>query len=382
MIKPPRLMMTTGPVEVSPRVLSALSRRVIHHSRPEFRNMYDDLLGDLQRIWKSRNDMIVLHGEGILGIEASIASMIDRGEEVIIASPGVFGYWFKQIIEAHEGVPMIVSSDPAKEADIEAFKAAIDEHSDAALVIGVHCETVSSVVNPIAEICKISRKAGIPILVDVIASVGGQETPTDVWKADLCVGSSQHCLSCPPGLSQISVSPEAWERMRRKKRPVRNSYLSILDMQETWTKGKYFPYTPLVSEVYALSEACKEILEEGLENVFTRHHDAAEASRRGVEGMGLRLFPVDSRYAADVVTTFRIPENMHEERLLDDIAMKHGILLAGGFRELKGKVIRIGHSGYSATVPNVIASLAALETEFRTQGFRCEPGSAVKAALE
>lgn len=380
MIEPPRIMMSTGPVEVSPRVLKALGTRVIHHSRPEFVNMYEKMLSDLQEIWKTKYDMVVLHGEGIVGLESSIACMIDSGQKVIVTSAGVFGSWFKQLIESHEGVPVVVESDPNREADLELVKAALDANQDAALVVGVHGETVAGIVNPIEEICRLARKKGILTAVDAIATTGGQDVQTDEWKVDLCIGASQHCLSAPPGLTQMSVSAEAWEQMEKKKRPIRNSYLSILDMKEAWIK-RNFPYTPSVSGVYALAESCAEILDEGLENVFRRHHDTAETLRRGIDGMRLKLFAADKRYALDVSTTLRLPDGIKDIELLDALVARHSVLLAGGFRELKGKIIRIGHSGYAATVSNAIASLAALETELRRLGYKCNPGSAVSAAL-
>jgi aspartate aminotransferase-like enzyme len=363
-------MMTTGPVEVSPRVLKALSTKVIHHSRPEFLKLYETMLDDLQKIWKTRNDMIVLHGEGIIGSESSIACMINPGEKVIVTSAGVFGSWFKELIEAHQGLPIVVESDPARAADLERIKTVLDEHSDAALVVGVHGETVAGIVNPVDEVCRLARKKGILTAVDAIATVAGQEVRTDDWKVDLCIGASQHCLSAPPGLTPISVSSEAWEQMEKRKRPIRNSYLSTLDMKESWIKGHYFPYTPSVSEVYALSEACKEILDEGLENVFGRHHDTAETVRQGIERLGLRLFAADKTQALDVSTTIRLPEGIDDKELLDALVERHSVLLAGGFRELKGKIIRIGHSGFAATVKNAKASLNALEIELKRLGHK------------
>lgn len=124
-----------------------------------------------------------------------------------------------------------------------------------------------------------------------------------------------------------------------------------------------------------------EILEEGLENVFHRHRHTADTVRRGVEGMGLKLFAVDKRYALDVSTTLRLPDGIKDTELLEALVARHSVLLAGGFRELKGKIIRIGHSGYAATVSNAIASLAALETELRRLGYNCPRGSAVSAAV-
>src|SRR5579872_740805 len=133
--EPPRIMMTTGPVEVSPRVLKALSTGVIHHSRPEFVKLYADMLEDLQTIWKTKSDIVVLHGEGIIGVEASIASMIEPGNKVIIASAGVFGFWFKQLVEAHQGVPVLVGENSREETKMEKVKESLDANSDAALLI-------------------------------------------------------------------------------------------------------------------------------------------------------------------------------------------------------------------------------------------------------
>jgi pyridoxamine---pyruvate transaminase len=374
-------MMTTGPVEVSPRVLRALGNRMIHHGRPEFIGLYDGMLTDLQRIWKTRNDMVVLHGEGIIGVEASIASMIEPGDKVVVASAGVFGFWFRKLVEAHGGVPIIVGSDRRKQTKLESVKEALDQNSDAALVMAVHCDTVSSIVDDLEGICREAKKRGIPTAADAISTIAGQEFRADEWGVDLAIGTSQHCLSCPPGLTPVSVSPDAWKRMESKKNPIRNSYLSFLDMRETWFKGKYFPYTPLVSEVYAMAESCKEILEEGLDEVFARHHGTAEAVRKGVEGMGLELFPEERGSAAEVVTTFLLPEGIEDSKLIEAVLARHGILLGGGYRDLKGKIVRVGHSGYSSTRANAIASLAAIEEEVRAMGHDCRPGSAVAAAL-
>jgi pyridoxamine--pyruvate transaminase len=379
----PRLMMTTGPVEVSPRVLRALGSRLIHHSRPQFVKLYNGLLGDLQKIWKTKNDMVILHGEGILGVEASIASTIEPNDKVIVSSAGVFGSWFQRLVEAKQGRAILVgSSDPRKETDLEHVKQALDENRDASLLIAVHCETVSSIVNDIGRICAEAKKRGICTAVDAISSIAGQEFRTDEWGVDLCIGTSQHCLSCPPGLTPVSVSGDAWEKMEAKKHPVRDSYLSFLDMKETWLKGNYFPYTPLVSEVYALAEACKEILEdEGLENVFHRHHLSAEMARSGVEAMGLELYPQRREISADTVTTAILPREIQDSRLIESVLANHDILIGGGYRELKGRIFRIGHSGYAATPSNVISTLAAVETELRRQGYKCRPGTAVEAAL-
>src|ERR1017187_5946943 len=173
--------------------------------------------------------------------------MIEPGDKVVVASDGVFGFWFRKLVEAHGGVPIIVGSDRRKQTKLESVKEALDQNSDAALVMAVHWETASSIVDDLEGICREAKKRGIPTAADAISTIAGQDFRADEWGVDLAIGTSQHCLSCPPGLTPVSVSQDAWKRMEGKKNPVRNSYLSFLDMRETWFKGKYFPYTPLVS---------------------------------------------------------------------------------------------------------------------------------------
>ena len=129
---PPRIMMMTGPVEVSPRVLRAMSTGSPPRP-PGFVGLYEEMLRNLQTIWKTKNDMVVLHGEGIVGVEASIASMVEPGSKVIISTPGVFGNWFAQLVETHQGIPVLVEGDLREKTKVEAVKEAIEKNSDAAL---------------------------------------------------------------------------------------------------------------------------------------------------------------------------------------------------------------------------------------------------------
>ncbi len=374
-------MMTTGPVEISPRVLRALGTGITHQSRPEFIRLYDQLLTDLRAIWKTRNDMVILHGEGIVGVEAAIASFVEPGQKVIIASAGVFGFWFQKLVESHQGIPVIVGANSRTDTRIEDVKKALDENPDAVLLIAVHVETVSGISNRIDLICAEAKKRGIPTAVDAISSIAGQDFRTDEWQVDICIGTGQHCLSSPPGLTPVSVSNFAWNKMLEKKKPLRDSYLSLLDMKETWTKGKYLPYTPLISEVYAMSESCREILEEGLDAVFRRHHLVGEMARRGIEAMNLELYSMRRESAADTVTTALLPETIQDTQLIESVLSHHGILIGGGYRELKGRIFRIGHSGYSSTPSNVIATLAAIEIELRRLGHQCATGNSVHSAI-
>jgi pyridoxamine--pyruvate transaminase len=165
----------------------------------------------------------------------------------------------------------------------------------------------------------------------------------------------------------MTVSDFAWERMEKKKNPVRVSYLSLLDWKDTWITSKRFPFTPSTSDVYALSAALDEILEEGLPNVLKRHFEVARFCRSRVKQLGLELWPLEEKFCSPTVTAISIRETTSDNALIQDIAARHGILIGGGYKELKGKVLRIGHMGYQAQRSFLAATIDALEDSLKRQ---------------
>ena len=159
----------------------------------------------------------------------------------------------------------------------------------------------------------------------------------------------------------MAISKFAWEKMEKKKNPIRISYLSLLDWKESWIDSKRFPFTPFTAEVYALSAALDEILEEGLENVLNRHAEVAKICRERAKNMGLKTWPVEDKFCSPTVTALSLPEHMDDAKIIQDVAKKYGILIGGGYRELKGKVLRIGHMGYQAQKIFIAATMDALE---------------------
>jgi len=159
----------------------------------------------------------------------------------------------------------------------------------------------------------------------------------------------------------MAISSAAWQKMEKKKVPIRNSYLSLLDWRDTWLSTKSFPFTPFTAEVYALSEALDEILDEGLERVLSRHLEASNMTRRRVKSMGLSLWPVKEEYCSPTVTAIRLPPKMKDLKVIQEVKNRYGILIGGGYKELKGEVLRIGHMGYQANRLFVSATMDALE---------------------
>jgi aspartate aminotransferase-like enzyme len=244
-------------------------------------------------------------------------------------------------------------------------KKVMDEHRDLRALTIVHCETPCGTLNPIGEICKEAKKRGLITIVDAVASLGGVDVRPDEWGVDICISASQKCVSSTAGLTLMSVSEDAWKAMEAKKKPLRNSYLSILDYKDTWLKQKRFPFTPFVAEVYALNEAVSELLEEGLEHSFNRHRAVAELCRKYVKEMGLTLWPKKDEYASNTVTAVEVPASYSDKTIVEHMAEKYGVLIGGGYGETKGKVLRIGHMGYQATIANIIATMETLRLTLR-----------------
>ena len=362
-----KLLMTPGPVEVSPRVLSALAQPVIYHYYPGFVEFFDETVKKMARIFQvsSKTDVLILQGEGVLGLEASVVCSINPGEKVLVLENGPFGKWFGEFVKNAGGIPVYFHEETNKCFDEEKVGAFLEENRDAVAITMVHCETPAGLLNPPEAICRKAKSLGMLTIVDCVASLGGADFKPEEWGIDISVSASQKCLSAPSALTPMTVNQFAWERIEKKKTPLRASYLSLLDWKDTWLAQKRFPFTPFTSEVNALSAALDEILEEGLENVLARHLDVARYCRKSISRMGLRTWPIREEFNSPTVTAITLPEKINDAALIQDVAKRHEILIGGGYKELKGHVLRIGHMGYAAQRSFMAATMDALEDSLK-----------------
>ena len=353
--------MTPGPVEVSPRVLEALARPQTHHYYKGFIELFSETTEKTRRIFQTKNDVLILQGEAVLGLEAAVANTIDPGDKVLVLDSGPFGKWFGEYVVNSGGHPSMVSVDYDDAINSEKVKEKLDTQENIKAMTVVHCETPAGIINPVQEVCQLARKRGILTIVDTIASMGGIDVKPDDWGIDICITASQKAISSTPGLTMMSVSPYAWEVIEKKKRPIKNSYLSLTDWREAWLKNHRFPFTPFTAEIQALNEACDELLEEGLENSFTRHKIVATQCRDDVERLGLKLWPRRPEICSDTVTAMYVPESCSDTEIINTMSERYGVLIGGGYRELKGQLLRIGHMGYQSSSTNIRTTIAALE---------------------
>ncbi|MDA4123496.1 MAG: alanine--glyoxylate aminotransferase family protein [Thaumarchaeota archaeon] len=356
------LLMTSGPVEVSPRVLKALSQPTTYHYSHGFVELFDETTAKLAQVSRARSkrDVLILQGEAVLGLEASVACTVNPGDKVLVLENGPFGGGFGEYVKNAGGVPVYLRGRTDRALDVDEVRAFLELNRDAVAVTMVHCETPTGVLNPVETICRRAKELGMLTVVDVVASLGGVEFSASEWGVDISISATQKCVGAPPALALMTMSDFAWERVAAKTKPVRNSYLSLLDWRDTWLSSHRFPFTPFTNDVYALNEALSEILEEGLDACIRRHREAGRQCREGVRGLGLELWPLDEKDCSPTVTVFRVPTGRTDAEIIEAIVKAGRILISGGFGPLKGKVLRVGTMGYEARPEFVARTLGAL----------------------
>jgi aspartate aminotransferase-like enzyme len=359
--------MTPGPVEVSPGVLAALGQPTTYHNFPAFIELFDQTTQMLAEVFRAagKKDVLIMQGEAVLGLEASIANTISPGEKVLVLENGPFGRIFGGYVENAGGTPLYYTGESDRALDADAVGAFLEQNRDAAAVTMVHCETPIGINNPVETICRRAKQLGMLTIVDSVASLAGAEFDFDRWGVDVSVSASQKCVGAPPSLALLAVSRQAWERIEKRKRPLRNSYVSLLDWKETWLSAGRFPYTPFTNDVYALAAALNEVITEGLAPRLERHSAAARQCREGLKGLGLELWPAREQDSSPTVTAFRVPPGKTDSGIIESMVRSHRVLISRGFGELKGTVLRIGTMGYEAQPAFVSRTLEAVADAMR-----------------
>jgi len=379
-MRDPDFTLSAGPVTATPRVLAALGSPIVYHYDPAFIERFRATERKLADVFLTKNDVLLMQGEAVLGLEAAARGLVQPGTKVLNLVQGVFGkgmgYWLKDFgAELHElEVPYNDAVDPA---DVERY---LDAHPGIELVTIVHSETPSGTVCDVSAIGPVVRARGALTLVDCVSSLGGIEFRADDWQLDVCVAGAQKCLGGPPGMSLMTVSDAAWDRIRANLAAPRASFLSMLDWKEQWIDGDRFPFTPSVSELYGVEASVDELLEEGLEASIERHERSAAACRAGVRAMGLELWPRSDEVAAACVTAIAVPEGLTDVQVRAHCRERYGVMISGG--QGAGNLVRIGHMGTSARGLHPVVGLAALGRTLADLGAQVEIGAGVEAALE
>lgn len=377
----PELNLAGGPVQVTQRTLREQARPVLYHYDPAFIDFFEHTCSQLQKVYQTEYDVVIMQGEAILGIEAAAACLISPGDKVLNPVSGVFGKWFELFIEKFGGETVELAVPYNEAVDPEDVRKMLKQHSDIKFLSVVHSETPSATNNPVGEIGPIAKEFGVVTIIDTVSGLGGEAYSPEEWGMDVAIAGPQKCLGGPPGLSLMSISPDGWKAMENHKSPVRGSYLSILDWKYTWLEKKVFPYTPSVSDLYALESVLSQVLEEGVESYAGRHAAIAKACRAGVKAMGLELWAAREEIAGSAVTGVKFPDGITDEQLRGHMRDRYGVMISGGYGELAGQLFRLGHMGMAAHPTYLAAQLAVLERSLLDLGHKVELGAGVGAAM-
>lgn len=362
------LLMTPGPTMVDERVRQAMARPIANPDLdPEFFAFYGDLCGRLGHLMGTQNDVLVLSGEGMVGLEAAICSLVEPGTKVLVVANGLFGEGFGELVAMYGGEPIYLRGPYNQVLGAEEIQALLRRHPDIELATIVHCETPAGLLNPVAEMMEPLRERGIITIVDAVSSIGGEPFAADAWGIDVALCASQKVLSAPPGLAIVSVSPRAWEQMERRRNAISSFYLNLLKWKQMWLQDSVFPYTPSISDIYALAAAVDLLLAEGGQAVIERHYRVAEATRNALRAAGLEIFPQPGA-EANTVTAFRIPPGADDEAFRALLWREYGVMMAGSWGDLAGKIWRIGHMGHNARSEHMLRFFTAFTAAAKVAG--------------
>ncbi len=380
------LLMTPGPVQVDPRVVAAMNRPAINHQSKEFFDTLDETIDMMRSVFRTRSHVIIIPGSGRLGLEAAMCNVIERGDRTLHLHNGTFASFSLEIARRAGAEATVIEGRWGGPLDLERVKSELARNRYK-LVALVHSETSTGACYPVREVAKLCAEYGALCLVDGVSSVGSLELDVDDMGIDLCVASSNKCLGSIMGLAMIAVSGKAFDAMENRTTLCQSYGLDLLRWRKMFFDSpppRKWPVIPSTHLVFALREACRQALEEGMEARWQRHSRFAEATRQAVEAIGLSIY-CDRELASSSITAVTVPDGLVEGEILKRMREQHQVSVGGSmWGPTAGKLFRISHQGVQAGTELLLPTVWALECTMAEFGLAVEPGrgmSAFAAAL-
>ncbi len=344
---------------VAPSVLEAMARPLIGHLDPAFIGMMDEIKSMLRSVFQTENAMTFpVSGTGSAGMEFCLVNLLEPGDDVVIGVNGVFGGRMAEVASRCGANVTRVEAEWGRIIEPAQIAAALDGRRPK-LVGVVHAETSTGALTPIPEIARLAHDAGALVLIDTVTSLAGCDVALDAWGVDAVYSGTQKCLSCPPGLSPVSLSERAMDAVRRRTHKVQSWYLDVSLLASYWGTERAYHHTAPITMNYALHEALRLVLEEGLESRFARHERNHLRLVEGLAELGLSIASQPGHQLWQL-NTITVPDGVDEAAVRHHLLADFGIEIGAGLGPLKGKVWRIGLMGESSTADNVEIVLNAL----------------------
>ena len=362
-----RILMGPGPSDVATRVLQAMSAPCIGHLDPYFMKVMDETQQLLRYVFQTDYELTIpVSATGSAGMETCLVNLIEPGDSVLVCVNGVFGGRMCDIVGRIGGKLTRMDFPWGRAVDPEAVRAKAKEIGPKIIAV-VHAETSTGACSPLPELAAVAKETGALFVVDAVTSLGGLPVKVKETGIDAVYSGTQKCLSCPPGLSPITMSPRAMEVLKNRKTPVVSWYLDLSMVASYWGSDRKYHHTAPINMVYALREALRMVAEEGLDARFERHARNHRLLVDGLEAMGLSML-VPEAERLPMLNTVCIPEGVNDAAVRSELLNEYQIEIGGGLGDLAGKVWRVGLMGSACNKRNVTTFLAALYAVLKKSG--------------
>ncbi len=393
---PPRLMMGPGPVNVDPRVLNAMSMPLLGQFDPAFTEYMNQVMVLYRQVFQTRNQWtFLIDGTARSAIEATLVSVIEPGDKVLVPVFGRFGHLLTEIAERCGAVVHTIETDWGTVFDPQQIDDAV-KRIQPKLVAMTQGDTSTTMAQPLADVGEICARHGALSYVDATASLVGMDLPVDQWRIDAVSVSLQKCLAGPPGVAPLTFNDQVADIINARKniekgirpdgfeagggRIIASNYFDLSMLMDYWSPARLNHHTEATSMLYAARECARIVLQEGLPGGFARHQLASDAMVAGVQAMGLSVYG-DIAHKMPNVTGVCIPDNVDADAVRGAMLDDFGIEIGTSFGPLHGKVWRIGAMGYNCQKHNILTCLNALDACLRRHGTSVPAGAGVDAAL-
>ena len=372
-----RYLLAPGPTPVPPEVLLAMARPIIHHRAPEFDKLFAEVRDGLKWLFQTKQDVLMLAASGTGGMECSVSNFLSPGDKALTINGGKFGERWGKLCKTFGAQVTELKVEWGRAVDPQVVADVLKKDPGIKAVYVQASETSTGVAHDVKALAQIVKPYGETILVvDAITALGVFDIKTDEWGIDVVVTGSQKALMLPPGLAFVSVSEKAWQLAEKAKNS--SFYFNLKKERENQQKNQT-AYTPAVSLIIGLQEVLKMLKAEGLDAVFARQANLAQAMREGMQAAGLAIFPKES--PSDALTAISAPDGVDGQAVYKNLRIQYGITAAGGQDHLKGKIFRLSHMGYMDRF-DVITAVAATEMVLKGLGHPIKLGSGVAKAQE